>query len=166
MENNLDTSPQHEPITVTDASNLEPTLARATPSRAVQPADGEDQSQSLLRAMRSSRRLADQVLRRLEEGLEATSVIWDAPTKTFVERPDFKVRLAAVELYLANTAGLPVQRSENLNITASANPQPNLIESLSRSRAAREALRRALDRADIVAARQAGADKGLGGESA
>lgn len=88
--------------------------------------------------------MAVKVLRKIDEGLEATRSIWSKEANDMVEVPDHKTRLAAVELYLAHTVGLPVQRSENLNINARAGAgqpirkkaTPAMIEALERRLAA------------------------------
>ena len=70
-----------------------------------------------MRGLHANQGLADKVLVEIEAAVCATTSIWDATAKAFADRPDYKTRLAAVELYLAHTIGLPVQRTENLNLT-------------------------------------------------
>jgi len=66
--------------------------------------------------MRSDPVLAKKAKRAIEEAMDATRPVWSKEAETFVDQPDHKTRMVAVELYLHNTVGLPVQRTENLNI--------------------------------------------------
>ena len=98
-------------------------LARGTPSPgapAVSRVRTETGPQIVLRGLHGNQGLADKVLVEIEAAIMATTSIWDATAKAFADRPDYKTRLAACELYLAHTVGLPVQRSENLNVNATA----------------------------------------------
>jgi hypothetical protein len=100
--------------------------------------------------MRCRRRIAAKALTRLEDALEAVTPVWDAATKSFVDRPDHKTRLAAVQIYLENTLGQPTRRCENITVTAAAT-KPDYELMLRRSPALREAARRALERAEQAA---------------
>jgi hypothetical protein len=98
-------------------------LARATPppdAPAVSHVRTETGPQIVLLGLHANQGLADKVLVEIEAAIMATTAIWDATAQEFANRPDYKTRLAACELYLAHTVGLPVQRSENLNINARA----------------------------------------------
>ncbi len=97
-------------------------LARGTPSPSLPTFNVRTETgpQIVLRGLHANQGLADKVLVEIEAAVWATTAIWDATTKAFVDRPDYKTRLAACELYLAHTVGLPVQRSENLNVNATA----------------------------------------------
>ena len=97
-------------------------LAGATPSPSPALSRGRTETgpQIVLRGLHANQGLADKVLVEIEAAVWATTSIWDATAKAFADRPDYKTRLAACELYLAHTVGLPVQRSENLNVNATA----------------------------------------------
>lgn len=94
----------------------------------------------LLEGFKNSVGTAKKVFAAIEEALDAVRPVWNAGTQSFVDQPDYRTRLAAVELYLAHTVGLPVQRNENLNINASANgpkverrpATPAMLEALER----------------------------------
>lgn len=108
----------------TDSSGTDD-LARGTPSPSLPTSNvrNENGPQIVLRGLHANQGLADKVLAEIEAAVWATTSIWDATAKAFADRPDYKTRLAACELYLAHTVGLPVQRSENLNVNATA-PRP------------------------------------------
>jgi hypothetical protein len=118
--------------------------------------------ETVLRGLRDNQRLAARVLMEIEAALSATTAIWDAPSKTFIDRPDFKTRLQACELYLAHTVGLPVQRSENLNVNAHApasdaiSPEAQFMSSPTLRQAARHLLDRAERRAAEAVSTKAG----------
>lgn len=97
------------------------------------------------------------VLRKIDEGLEATRSIWSKEANDFIEVPDHKTRLAAVELYLAHTVGLPVQRSENLNINARAGAGQSIRRKATPMEV--EALERRLARAKKEAAEESKAGR-------
>jgi hypothetical protein len=117
-----------------DGTNSDVTADVVGPSNPVGPARGtpspgtatvprvrtETGPQIVLRGLHANQGLADKVLVEIEAAVWATTSIWDATAKAFADRPDYKTRLAACELYLAHTVGLPVQRSENLNVNATA----------------------------------------------
>lgn len=125
------------------------TLAHAT----LPPAEtSEIGPQGVIHGLRTNQNLADKVLQQIVAAIEATTAVWDAGSKSFVDRPDFKTRLAACELYLAHTVGLPVQRSENLNLNAQTSTEQN--DACLSSSAAREAMRRMLDKAERDAAKE------------
>lgn len=139
------------PIVDDVAQNEGPPRARATPSPLEVMSHGEnvdarsqqqnqDAAQVVLRRLKEGGALGLKALEQMEAALEATRSVWDAKTKDFKEVPDHRTRLAACELYLAHTVGLPVQRNENLNINASANgpkverrpATPAMLEALER----------------------------------
>lgn len=77
----------------------------------------ETASQLTLKAFAGSGDIAGKLMDLIRGAMNATRTKWDKDTEAFVELPDHKTRLAAVELYLAHTIGLPVQRTENLNLS-------------------------------------------------
>jgi len=77
----------------------------------------ETASQVTLKAFAGSGDIAGKLMDVIRGAMNATRTKWDKDTEAFVELPDHKTRLAAVELYLAHTIGLPVQRTENLNLS-------------------------------------------------
>lgn len=108
------------PTSSTEASNKPvpsrpqplPPLAREAPEMA----PNGTPSQLVVQDMRSDPVLAKKAKRAIEEAMDATRPVWSKEAETFVDQPDHKTRMVAVELYLHNTVGLPVQRTENLNI--------------------------------------------------
>ena len=139
----MENSPQNELAATSNAGGLVPTLARAT----LPPAESSEIGPlGVIHGLRTNQNLGEKVLHQIEVAIEATTAVWDAGSKSFVDRPDFKTRLAACELYLAHTVGLPVQRSENLNLNAQA--KPALEEVCLNSPAALDAMRRVLDKAE------------------
>lgn len=74
-------------------------------------------SQAILQAFASSGAIAAKVMAVIEAGFTATRPQFNKATQGWDEIPDYKTQLAAVELYLAHTVGLPIQRTENLNLT-------------------------------------------------
>ena len=77
----------------------------------------ESASQAVLKAFAASGEVAAKVMDVIRASMAATRTKWDKDAEAFVEVPDHKTQLAAVELYLAHTIGLPVQRTENLNLS-------------------------------------------------
>ncbi|MBC7368714.1 MAG: hypothetical protein H7343_18215 [Undibacterium sp.] len=108
----------HEIIAVSD-KNESATRARPLPLRPPVEAQVEanaTESQSVVQQLRSDPVMARKAKRAIEEAMDATRPVWQKETESFIEQPDHKTRMVAVELYLHNTVGLPVQRTENLNI--------------------------------------------------
>ena len=109
------------PIPLTEALNNLSSRARAhaTPkitSTARVLVGNETQSQQVIESLRSDPLLAAKVTVAIEAALNATRSVWSKEAETFIEVPDYKTQLAAAELYLHNTVGLPVQRTENFHI--------------------------------------------------
>lgn len=97
----------------------ETSRAPATPAseaEPIRPVFTETASQLTLKAFAGSGDIAGKLMDLIRGAMNATRTKWDKDTEAFVELPDHKTRLAAVELYLAHTIGLPVQRTENLNL--------------------------------------------------
>ena len=145
-----------EPTEVNEASTagaLGSNLARATlPPELHQ--QGGSGPQMVLDGLRGNGRIAGKVLCQIEAAIEATTAVWDAERKKFVDRPDYKTRLSACELFMAYGVGLPLQRSENLNINAQAQPPESTEDQLSKSPGARQAMRRILEGAEARAAKK------------
>ena len=74
-------------------------------------------NQVILHAFAASGNIAAKVMKVIEEGFTATRPQFNKATQGWDEIPDYKTRQAAVECYLAHTIGLPVQKTENLNLT-------------------------------------------------
>lgn len=74
-------------------------------------------NQVIFEAFASSGDTAAKVMKVIEEGFNATRPQFNKMTQAWDEIPDYKTRAAACELYLAHTVGLPIQRTENLNLT-------------------------------------------------
>ena len=158
----MDNSPQKEEKVSVEAENPEdlsrgrPLSPQARPDApefvAIETQSQVDEAAATVAAMRSSKLAALRVLQAMEDSLVATVSVWDAASKSFVDRPDYKTRLMAVTTYLAHTVGLPIQRNENLNINAPAKQTIPYEEMLKRSPALRDAARRALERAERAAA--------------
>ena len=145
----MENSPQNELAATSNAGGLVPTLARAT----LPPAESSEIGPlGVIHGLRTNQNLGEKVLHQIEVAIEATTAVWDAGSKSFVDRPDYKTRLAACELYLAHTVGLPVQRSENLNLNAQA--KPALGEVWLNTPAALEAARRMVAKAQREADRR------------
>jgi hypothetical protein len=59
--------------------------------------------------------------------------------------PDHRIRLAALEIVLAQTVGLPVRREEPINVNLGAEESDKLADRLARSPALRRALAKMLE---------------------
>lgn len=145
----MDHSPQGRPEI--GPQNDVPSVARATLPPGDSSIPGETGAQFVVSGLRTNPRLANKVLREIENAVEATRPVWDSSKKSFIEKPDFKTRLAACELFLSYCVGLPVQRNENLNITAPNTAAVGYEEMLRKSPALRQAMRRSVDRAEAEA---------------
>lgn len=128
------------------------TVSPATPPPDDPQISTETGAQLMVRSLRNNHALATKVVREIEASVEATTPVWDAATKAFADRPDYKTRLAACEIILAYTVGLPVQRNENLNLSVApqltAEERQRQDDRSLESPAMRAALRRRLDRAE------------------
>ena len=71
-----------------------------------------------------------------------------------VETPDVRAIEAGLKLWLAYGIGLPVQRTEAININLDADAALGIEERLAKSPALREQLRRSLEAAEAAAAGQ------------
>ncbi len=87
----------------------------------------------------------DKIGRVLNKMLDATRTL-----KSGAELPDTRAQEAAAKLYLAYVIGTPIQRTENLNISADADTAVGMEERLRRSPALRDLFRRMLDKVDEV----------------
>ena len=74
-------------------------------------------NQVIFEAFATSGDTAAKVMKVIEDGFNATRPQFNKMTQAWDEIPDYKTRHAACELYLAHTVGLPIQRTENLNLT-------------------------------------------------
>jgi len=74
-------------------------------------------NQLIFEAFATSGDTAAKVMKVIEDGFNATRPQFNKMTQAWDEIPDYKTRAAACELYLAHTVGLPIQRTENLNLT-------------------------------------------------
>ena len=74
-------------------------------------------NQVIFEAFAKSGAIAAKVMSVIEAGFTATRPQFNKMTQAWDEIPDYKTRHAACELYLAHTVGLPIQRTENLNLT-------------------------------------------------
>lgn len=86
---------------------------------------------------------AQQVVKAIADALAATAV-----TKSGVSVIDHRTRLAAAELALRYTVGLPVQRTEAISVNLDADSGIGLDERLAHSPALRAQLAAALARAE------------------
>ena len=83
------------------------------------------ESQSVVQHMRSDPVMATKAKREVDEAMDAIRPVWCRETESFIDQPDHKTRMLAVELHLHNTVGLPIQRTENFHINKSVTRDPD-----------------------------------------
>lgn len=121
--------------------------------KAIPESDMPRQPNYVAKVMKKAAQLSDvltdsdteQDLRVLREAKQATHLVFDPVTRTMVERPDHKTRLAATQLSRAYVEGLPV--AQQVVLTAAANFKDNqtiLLEMVATPSGRREALRAGL----------------------
>lgn len=85
----------------------------------------------------------DQIARVLREAMSATTV-----SRSGAVEPDHRTRLQACDLAIKMTVGLPVQRSEAVNVNLDADSAVSMQERLAHSPALRAMFRKMLAQAD------------------
>ncbi len=82
----------------------------------------------------------------------AAALVAETVTKAGVKIVDHRSRLEAARLALSYRIGLPVQRTETVNVNLDADSAAGIQDRLEKSPALREQLRRTLAEADAAAA--------------
>lgn len=155
--------PQEKVIEVDATSTPSEPRARADIGAPATPGGAEIASQSQKRGVPSGARaimaifeadpeLAPLVLDAIKTGLRAETSRWDHGAKAWVTEVDAKTRLVAAQMVLNYTVGLPLVRSQAVNVNvSSSDTSKNYDELMVKSPAMRAAARRQLERAERLA---------------
>lgn len=106
-------------------------------------------ARAIMLALESDPEFVPLVAQAIKDGLRSMSRHWDKDAKGWVYEIDTRGRLASAQMYLQYVVGLPVARVEMKSI--SVQKPMDSFDVLRRSPAAREAARRALERAEKLA---------------
>lgn len=106
---------------------------------------------AIMRALLDDPEIVPLALAALKAALSSNQMYYNKSLKAWEAEPDARTRLAAAQVCLQYLEGLPLQRIESKSITADVSGQGAEVV-LKNSPAAREALRRMLDRAEKDAA--------------
>ena len=82
----------------------------------------------------------------IESGFHAAKRFWDPETKTWIQEPDVRTRIATLTLVLAHMEGEPIRKIIHQHIGAGGGIDP--LVSLRESPATRDAMRRMLEQAE------------------
>ena len=123
--------------------NIESAISEHTTRPVKSLADPSELNRSVLRVL--VEKIPPEVIAdKIESLLQATR-----PTK-HGEVADTRSQEAGVKLWLAYCVGLPIQRTENVNVTLDADSEVGARDRLAKSPAARKRLRQMLDELDAV----------------
>ena len=125
-------------VTTANASQLQ------EPVRAVSVAEA---ASLMIQALATAPNLIPDTVTTLQECLHASQEYYNKNTKEWSPSPDYRTRLATVQLILTNLVGLPLQRIESKSMSVQATA-PDATRAMMRSPAMRAALRRMLDEAE------------------